>query len=889
MSTEDTEAGPTPPPQQSNTPAGPEAQGGDATPAPGDRSRRKRVRRRRVRPEPGSRDKQASVGEEQASAGEEAGAFLDPPPVESDGGAEAEKRGPRRKRKTRRRSSKKPSADSAAPAAGADEAAPGDGAEASAEAEKGTRKRRRRPRRSRAKAGDDVRADAEDPGSDRPAEVSEESTADEPAPDPNARRDAQPRAREGRRSSKKRSAKKRESNKQDAPKRDAKKRESRKRDGKRDGKRGSRRDDRRRDGRHRDPRAVDIVPRAPTPEEAAKEKILLVNAADQEEARIALLVDGVLEEIYVESSTVMRSSAGNIYRGRVQNVERGIGAAFVDLGRGLTGFLHASDVPLKEGEEPGQTVTDRLSSGDEVIVQITRDSIGRKGPALTGRISFPGRYLVLMPFTARSGISRRIPHGPDREHVRKLLRKLEVPEGMGVIVRTASEATDREALEADLEHLLRGWEFIERKAAEPGQPGLLRSESDLAERSVRNIMPSDVKRIVVDKEELAGQIHRLLRVWYPSAAAAADETAHAAVRSVAATLDTPLGELRAQAEQEAALATTPVAPPTEEAADDGGLHEEGLAAEAGAEFEAPPIEPAAPQAPASEAGPDAAQQPEEAVEETSPPETGEERLERLRCVARTMPEVELHTDAIPLFHRFNVETQLEDAFRRAIRLPSGGSIVIDPTEALVAVDVNSGRLTDEEDPESTALVTNLEAVKEAARQLRVRDLGGLVVIDFIDMSDRSSRKKVETALRDALSGDRARIRMGRMGPFGLIVLSRQRIRQALSRVTHEMCGECGGTGNRRTVSGLGLRILREMKARGARSRGRGGLEVRAPQEVIQWIRKHGAGAIKSLRKSCTGPITLQVDARLASDGWAMKGLPPSGSTGEEAGEAGEAD
>jgi len=874
MSTEDTEAGPKPPSKQGDTPTGPEAQGGDATPAPGAPARRKRARRKRARAEPRSRDKQAA-------AGEEAGAFLDPPPVESGGAAEGEKRGPRRKRRTRRRSSKKAPSDAAAPDAGADEAAPGGGTEAGAEAEKGPRKRRRRSRRSRAKAGEGVRPEAEDAGSDRPAEVSQEPHADAPAPDPHA----QPRARDGKRSSKKRGAKKRESKKSDAPKRDARKRESRKRESRR----GSRREDRRRDGRQRDPRAVDIVPRAPTPEEAAKEKILLVNAADQEEARIALLVDGVLEEIYIESSTVTRSSAGNIYRGRVQNVERGIGAAFVDLGRGLTGFLHASDVPLKEGEEPGQTVTDRLSSGDEVIVQITRDSIGRKGPALTGRISFPGRYLVLMPFTARSGISRRIPHGPDREHVRKLLRKLEVPEGMGVIVRTASEATDREALEADLEHLLRGWEFIKRKAAEPGQPGLLRSESDLAERSVRNIMPSDVKRIVVDKEELAGQIHRLLRVWYPSAAAAADETAHAAVRSVAATLDTPVGELRAQAEQEAALAAVPLAPPTEEAVEPEAVEPEaaddgGLPAEAGAEFEAPPIEVAASDATTSENGRDAAREPEETAED-APPETPEERLERLKRVARTMPAVELHTDAIPLFHRFNVETQLEDAFRRAIRLPAGGSIVIDPTEALVAVDVNSGRLTDEEDPESTALVTNLEAVKETARQLRVRDLGGLVVIDFIDMRDRSSRKKVETALREALSGDRARIRMGRMGPFGLIVLSRQRIRQALSRVTHEMCGECGGTGHRRTVSGLGLRILREMRARGARSRGRGGLEVRAPQEVIQWIRKHGAGAIKNLRKSCTGPITLQVDARLASDGWAMKGLPPSGGTDEEAAQA----
>nr|MDJ0523431.1 ribonuclease E/G [Planctomycetota bacterium] len=677
---------------------------------------------------------------------------------------------------------------------------------------------------------------------------------------------------------------------------------------KRGEKRGDKRDRKRRDGRksergdrrRRDPRAIDIVPRAPTPEESEREKVLLVNAGDREEARIALLVDGVLEEVYIETASVERSSAGNIYRGRVQNVERGIGAAFVDLGRGVTGFLHASDLPVKEDEEPSADVTERLHAGDEVIVQITRDSIGRKGPALTGRISFAGRYLVLMPFTARSGISRRIPQGRERDRVRKLLRKLEVPEGMGVIVRTASETTDLAALEADLGHLLKEWEFIKRKAAEPGQPGVLRGESDLAERSVRDIMPSDVTRIVVDRDDIAGRIHRLLRVWYPSAAAAADEAAHVAVRSATRALDTPLGEIEdAPAEPEAEEERE-----GEEAADDAPVAETEAVPEDDALDDEAPSDPDADadvdaeevQEEASDADEEETEEAEEVEdadetedaeddegedEESEPEETEAERLQRLTKMARAMPEVELHTDALPLFHKYGAETQLEDAFRRSMRLPSGGSIVIDQTEALVAVDVNSGRLTDESDPESTALVTNLEAVEETARQLRLRDLGGLVVIDFIDMRDRKSRKKVETALKEALSGDRARIRMGRMGPFGLVVLSRQRIRQALSRVTHDPCQDCGGTGYRRQISGLGLRVLREMRARVARSRGRGGLGVRAPQEVVTWIKKNRSGVLKQLKKACNGPIVLEADARLAVDGWAMKGLPPEGA-GEKA-------
>jgi Ribonuclease G/E len=920
MSTEEHEPG-------SESPASNDGVSREAPSGGEGRPRRKRARRRGTAPR----------APREAAAAEEAGAFLDPPPVaqqppasdvppaggESSGeGADKPRRGRGRATSPKTTSGRKKSArkkarrrrggastseddDNAGPAAAQ---GPSDGSEPAAEGERTDsapkRKRRRRSRRGRGDDESGRRAEAPRDG-DRDALSFEEAGADEPAPDPEG---AVPdRKRRGRRKSEKPSEKKkperrsadskqRKGDEGEGKKGDRKKGERKKGERKKRGERksegrsrseGRGRSEGRRDGRGRDPRAIDIVPRAPSPEEAAKEKVLLVNAADQAEARIALLVDGVLEEIYVESATVTRSAAGNIYRGRVQNVERGIGAAFVDLGRSTTGFLHATDLPRKEGDEPGQGVTDRLSPGDEVIVQITRDSIGRKGPALTGRISFPGRYLVLMPFTARSGISRRIPHGPDRDHVRKLLKKLDVPEGMGVIVRTASEATDLAALKADLDHLLRNWEFIKRKAAEPGQPGLLRSESDLAERSVRDIMPGDVTRIVVDKEELAGQIHRLLRVWYPSAAAAAEEAAHEAVRSVTASLDTPLGELRSLEEQAAAASAEavdeaaeklPPEPEQAESVDPSAAARALLSEEAAADEEPPPLPGEAGEISEADAEAEAITEEEEPAPlvPIDPEESKAERLARLRRMARTMPEVELHTDAVPLFHQYGVETQLEDAFRRSIRLPSGGSIVIDPTEALVAVDVNSGRLTDEEDPESTALVTNLEAVVEAARQLRVRDLGGLVVIDFIDMRDRRSRKQVESALRDALSGDRARIRMGRMGPFGLVVLSRQRIRQALSRVTHEMCALCGGTGHRRQVSGLGLRILREMKARIARSRGRGGLEVRAPQEVVGWMKKHVSLELKALRKTCTGPLNLLVDPRLASDGWAMKGTPPEG-------------
>jgi ribonuclease E len=544
---------------------------------------------------------------------------------------------------------------------------------------------------------------------------------------------------------------------------------------------------------------------APKPPAKPVVKVLLVNAKDEEEARIALLEDGKLEELYVETAGE-RSVAGNVYRGNVQNVERGIGAAFVDLGRGLTGFLHVSDLPDRPEGPEGSNVTDLLETGQEVMVQITRDSIGKKGPALTARIALPGRFLVLMPNSPRSGVSRRIGTGRDRDRMKRLLQDLDVPDGMGLIVRTAGETADVESLRRDLQHLLAEWEALKEKAASAGIPGLLRGESDLAERCVRDIMPPDVSKIVVDDEETAARIRALLEAWIgpsPAPAPAAPPEA-AAAGSVPAPAPTPAPD----------VVTLPA-------------------------VEAPPARDGGPAAPVA-------------------------------------PLVVLHDDAMPIFHAYGAESQIEDAYRRAIRLSSGGSIVIDPTEALVAIDVNSGRLTDEEDPESTALVTNLEAVEEATRQLRLRDLGGLVVIDFIDLKDRKAIRKVERALKDALARDRARIRVGRMGQFGCVILSRQRIRQALTRVTHEECTACGGTGRRRLVSGLGLRVLREMQARLARSKGRVGLEVRAPQPVVDWIKKHRSGALRDLRQASAGAIRVEPDARLAADGWAMKGLPPEG-------------
>jgi Ribonuclease G/E len=611
-------------------------------------------------------------------------------------------------------------------------------------------------------------------------------------------------------------------------------------------------------------------------------KTVLINATEPEEVRIALLEDGKLEEIYLETGHE-RSAAGNVYRGRVQNVERGIGAAFVDLGRGLMGFLHATDLPdVPEGKEDAP-ITELIQPGQEVLVQITRDSIGRKGPALTGRIALPGRYLVLMPNSDRSGVSRRIGLGRERDRMRRLMSDLEVPEGMGLIVRTAGESQPLELLRADLKHLLAEWEAIKTKAAEAGIPGLLKGESDVAERCVRDIMPADAAKLIVDDVRMAERIRVLLDTWYPQSL---PEPPPRTVHVEAAPVEPPARAIEPEPEVEAPPPPPILSslPPPAFVEDDfaAGLLPPGSAPPPAPPVVAPPpavlVAEAAAEAPVlsplrSPGGEAPAAVPEALAEAPPLPEpepSGQPPLPK-------PPELEIWTDPMPLLHAQGVETQLEDALRRMIRLPSGGSIVIDPTEALVAIDVNSGRLTDEEDPEKTALVTNLEAVAEATRQLRLRDLGGLIVIDFIDMRDRKGGRQVERALRLALARDRARIRVDRIGPFGCVMLSRQRIRQALSRVTHEDCNVCAGTGKRRLLSGLSLRVLREMQARVARSRGRGGLEVRAPLAVVEWIKKHRSTALRDLKQVCTGPVRLEADLRLAPDGWAMKGLAPDGS------------
>lgn len=424
-------------------------------------------------------------------------------------------------------------------------------------------------------------------------------------------------------------------------------------------------------------------------------KRMLINATQPEELRVATVDGQILYNLDIESPGREQKKA-NIYKGTITRVEPSLEAAFVDYGSDRHGFLPLKEVSRTYFEpntaKPGTRINIKevLREGREVVVQIDKEERGNKGAALTTFVSLAGRYLVLMPNNPRAGgVSRRI-EGQDRSELRDVMSQLQIPEDMGLIVRTAGVGKNTEELQWDLDYLLQLWRAIEASAAERRAPFLIYQESDVVIRSIRDYLRADIGEIVIDD-----------RAVY--------ERAEAFMRQV-----------------------MPV----------------------------------------------------------------------------NMKKLRLYQDEVPLFTRYQIESQIESAFQREVRLPSGGSIVIDHGEALTAIDINSARATKGADIEETALNTNLEAADEIARQLRLRDLGGLFVIDFIDMTPPKNQRAVEDRLRDALKHDRARVQVARISRFGLLEMSRQRLRPSLGDSTTIECPRCHGQGKIRGVESLALSILR---------------------------------------------------------------------------------
>lgn len=462
-------------------------------------------------------------------------------------------------------------------------------------------------------------------------------------------------------------------------------------------------------------------------------KKMLINATEREEVRVALVDGQRLYDLDIENRARLQTKA-NVYKAKVTRVEPSLEAAFVDFGAERHGFL-----PLKEiahqyyrsaaPSDGKMRIKDAIKEGTEVIVQVDKEERGTKGAALTTYISLPGRYMVLMPNNPKAGgISRRI-EGDDRSELRDALNQLEIPNGMGVIIRTAGVGRSAEELQWDLDYLLKLWAAISEAADENPPQTLLYQESDVIIRAIRDYLKDDIDQVLIDE-------------------------AHA-------------------------------------------------------------------------------------------------HRQALDFVSMVMPKyqnrIKAYDDSLPLFNRFQVEGQIETAFQREVRLPSGGSIVIDPTEALVSIDINSARATKGSDIEQTALQTNLEAADEIARQLRLRDMGGLVVIDFIDMNASKNQRAVENRMRDALEIDRARVQLGRISRFGLLEMSRQRLRPSLGETSGMVCPRCTGQGTIRDTKSLALAILRLIQEEASKER-TGEVRVIVPVDVSAFLLNEKRSAVGEIEQ-----------------------------------------
>jgi len=434
---------------------------------------------------------------------------------------------------------------------------------------------------------------------------------------------------------------------------------------------------------------------------------MLINMAESEECRVAIVEDGSLEELYVERASLSRQ-VGNIYKGKVVNIESGIQAAFIDCGTGKNGFLHISDLHPRyfsdaesdsiENVGRRKSLKDRapiqkcLHKGKELVVQVTKEGINTKGPTLSTYIALPGKFLVMMPWMRKLGISHKIEDEDERLRLRKILEGSKLPKGMGFIVRTAGQGCSRIDIRNDLRYLKRLWSAIEKRIDTEKAPCAIYQESDLVIRTLRDVFNSKINRIVCDSENVVRKIRDFLLIATP-------------------------------------------------------------------------------------------------------------RMKR---------RVTYYDSKVPLFHKYKIEDEITKIQSRTVALKGGGSIIIEQTEALVSIDVNSGRYRKSQNAEQTAFKTNMEAAPEIARQLRLRDLGGLIICDFIDMRSEKHRREVEKAFRSYVKADRARSRILRISRFGVVEMTRQRMRPSLQSTTYLACPHCGGMGFIKSHESLAIEIIRRL-------------------------------------------------------------------------------
>jgi ribonuclease G len=495
------------------------------------------------------------------------------------------------------------------------------------------------------------------------------------------------------------------------------------------------------------------------PDDARDVKQTIIINADAYETRIAILENQELAELLVERSE-HRRHVGDIYKGRVNAVLPGMQAAFVDLGLPKTGFLHASDLAeslndlddLSDVDENGDRgrrrraavpkIEDHLKKGQEIMVQITKESIGTKGPRVTQQVSLPGRYCVLMPGVDHVGVSRRIEDRAERQRIKAIIGDLR-PKGVGLIARTVGEGKGDPEFAADVKHLLKIWQKIDRKAGSARAPSLVHRELEMTAGLIRDLFTDDVAEVIIDDQDSFAEIQAYLKAVAP--------------------------ELR--------------------------------------------------------------------------------------------DRVQLYKGREPIFDAFQIEPQIEKTFERKVWLKKGGYICVDHAEALVAIDVNTGRFTGKKNQEETIFRTNMEAAKEIPRQLRLRDIGGIIVIDFIDMESESNKRAVLDELRRELRHDRARTKAFAVSDLGLIEMTRQRERSSLLHYYTEDCPSCGGLGKVPSPETMLVKLERAMRrvaALGTEKR----ITLRVAPEVALYFVEQEARRFGELEKRFSMEIDLKDDPAL---------------------------
>ncbi len=502
-----------------------------------------------------------------------------------------------------------------------------------------------------------------------------------------------------------------------------------------------------------------------------KREILMNTTA--KETRVAILEDEVLVELMVDRPDAGRM-VGDIYLGKVDAVLPGIQAAFVDIGTEKAAFLHVSDVAQEEDGNGGDDededdgdrrrsrryppIQDIVKKGQEVLVQVSKEPIGTKGPRVTAHISLPGRFLVYMPDSDHVGVSRKIEDREERARLRALAREI-LPEGAGgVIVRTVGEELTQETFARELKSLMGTWKQIKRRAGRGRAPAPVHREAKLTAGIIRDLFSQKVDSLTVDSRDVHAEVCKYLESVDPS----------------------------------------------------------------------------------------------------------------------LVERVHLYQEPVPLFDAMGIEKAIQEAFQRKVNLPSGGYIIIEPTEALVSIDVNTGRYTGKKDPEKTILKTNLDAAKEIARQIRLRDTGGIIVCDFIDMESKQNRERVLQELRTHLARDRARTKAFQVSDLGLIEMTRQRVRQSLYQSQTEACPCCSGTGRIFTPETIVRRIERAARRVAIEGKERS-LVVRVHPEVALYVIEEERDFVKRLERETRLKIVLRDDPLMTQDEYRIV----SGASGQD--------